>query len=120
MIVESHVECSVVQMAGRLREGVDTLYIVTDSLAHEDLESVFEWYSVQNGRIVADYNIELEALFKCLQYDPNDPFSCAPQQYEQISNFVSFLTSPKFLACSLPNSFNSTCFQPLHLSDALS
>ena len=91
MIVESHVECSVVQMAGRLREGVDTLYIVTDSLPHEDHESKFEWLSVENGKIIADYNKQLSDLFKYVQYDPNEPFSCAPLQYEQVSAFVNFV-----------------------------
>lgn len=91
MFVESHVECSVVQMAGRLREGVDTLYIVTDSSEHEDHESKYEWSSTKDGEIITVYNKQLEALFKRLQYDPDEPFTCAPQQNERIAAFVSFV-----------------------------
>ena len=91
MIVESHVECSVVQMAGRLREGVDTLYIVTDSLPHEDHESKFEWISVEDGDIIAVYNKQLKSLFEYLQYDPDEPFACAPLEYEQVSAFVNYV-----------------------------
>ena len=39
------------------------------------------------------------------------------QNYDYNLNGVFF---PKLAACSLPKSFNSTCFQPLHLLDALS
>ena len=91
MVVESHVECSVVQMAGRLREGVDTLYIVTDSVAHADSESKFEWTSVQDGEIIASYNKQLEAHLKRLQYDPDEAFSGAAQQDERISALITFV-----------------------------
>lgn len=64
MFVESHVEGSVVQMAGRLREGVDILYIVTDSTDHEDKESVFEWHTIKDGTLINYYNKELQSLFK--------------------------------------------------------
>ena len=91
MFVESHVECSVVQMVGRLRNGVDTLYIVTDSLEHEDYESKYEWSSTKDGKIIAIYNKQLEELFKYLQYDPDEAFTCAPQKNERIDAFVSFV-----------------------------
>ena len=64
MFVESHVQCNVEQMAGRLREGVDTLYIVTDSIDHEDQESVFEWHTTKDGTLIKYYNKELQSLFK--------------------------------------------------------
>lgn len=91
MVVESHVECSVVQMAGRLREGVDTLYIVTDSVPHEDSENAFEWSFVQDGEIIASYNKQLDAHLKRLQYDPDEPFSGATQQDERISAMITFV-----------------------------
>lgn len=91
MFVESHVECSVVQMTGRLREGVDTLYIVTDSKEHDDHESKYEWYSTKDRKIITRYNEQLEALFKHLQYDPDEAFACAPQRNDRIDAFVSFV-----------------------------
>ena len=91
MFVESHVECSVVQMAGRLREGIDTLYIVTDSLEHEDQESVYEWHTTKDGTLINYYNKELQSLFEKRKFDRSDPFAFAPQQDEQISAYITFV-----------------------------
>lgn len=91
MFVESHVECSVVQMAGRLREGIDTLYIVTDSVDHEEQESVYEWHTTKNGTLIDYYNKELRSVFKMREFDPSDPFAYAPQQDEQMSAFITFV-----------------------------
>jgi hypothetical protein len=91
MVVESHVECSVVQMAGRLREGVDTLYIVTDSIAHEDKESKYEWPTTKDGTLINYYNRELQTIFKKRDFDPSDPFAFAPQQDDHISAYITFV-----------------------------
>lgn len=91
MFVESHVECSVVQMAGRLREGIDTLYIVTDSIAHEDHESVYEWQTTKDGTLINYYNKELQSNFKARGFDPSDSFAYAPQQDAQLSDYISFV-----------------------------
>jgi len=91
MFVESHVECSIVQMAGRLREGIDTLYVITDSAAHEDRENRLEWDTLQSGEIVKDYNRQLKATLERLEYDPHEPFAYAAQQHEDVSSLVSFV-----------------------------
>lgn len=91
MFVESHVQCNIEQMAGRLREGVDTLYIVTDSIDHEDQESVFEWHTTKDGTLIKYYNKELQSLFKKRDFDPSDPFAFAPHQDDQISAYISFV-----------------------------
>jgi hypothetical protein len=91
MCVESHVECSVVQMAGRLREGIDTLYIVTDRIDHEDKESVFEWHTTKDGTLINYYNKKLQSRFQKCEFDPSDPFAFAPQQDEQISAYITFV-----------------------------
>jgi hypothetical protein len=91
MFVESHVECSVVQMAGRLREGVETLYIVTDSIAHEDKESKYEWPTTKDGTLINYYNRELQTIFKKRDFDPSDPFAFAPQQDDHISAYITFV-----------------------------
>lgn len=91
MFVESHVECSVVQMAGRLREGVDTLYIVTDSIAHEDKESKYEWPTTKDGTLINYYNQELQTIFKKRDFDPSDPFAFAPQLDDCIAAYITFV-----------------------------
>ena len=91
MFVESHVECSIVQMAGRLREGVDTLRIVTDSIPHEDKESVYEWHTTKDGTLIKYYNTELQSIFRKREFDPNGLFATAPQQDEQISSYITFV-----------------------------
>jgi len=42
MYVETHAEVDIIQMAGRVREGLDTLYIVTDSSGFGKTESDWE------------------------------------------------------------------------------
>ena len=91
MFVESHVECSIVQMAGRLREGVDTLYIVVDSIPHEDTESVYEWRTTKDGPFIDYYNEELQSVFQIHEFEPSDPFAYAPQKNEKISSYITFV-----------------------------
>ena len=43
LFVESHAEVDIVQIAGRIREGVDVLYIITDSTQYGGKESRFEY-----------------------------------------------------------------------------
>lgn len=65
LFVESHAEVDIVQIAGRIREGVDVLYIITDSTQHSgSKESRFEyWLSMQEGLLPA-VNKELEEAAK--------------------------------------------------------
>ena len=42
MFVESHVDIDIIQMAGRIRNPIDVLYVVIDSIAHHDTDSRFE------------------------------------------------------------------------------
>ena len=91
MFVESHVECSVVQMAGRLREGIDTLYIVMDSIPHNDFESKHEWFTTKDGTIISHYNQKLQAVFKEREFDPSDSFAFPPQLDAKISEYIEFV-----------------------------
>lgn len=43
MYVEAHSEVDIIQMAGRIRYGLDILYIITDSPAHPDTENQWEY-----------------------------------------------------------------------------
>lgn len=91
MFVESHVECSVVQMAGRLREGIDTLYIVTDSIPHNDYENKYEWLTTKDGSLIGYYNQKLQAVFKECEFDPSGPFAFPPQLDNKISEYIDFV-----------------------------
>ena len=91
MFVESHAECSIVQMAGRLREGIDNLYIVTDSIPHEDKESVYEWHTTKDGNLIDYYNQELQSVFQMYGFDPSDPYAHNPPQGVEINAYIAFV-----------------------------
>lgn len=42
MFVESHVDIDIIQMVGRIRNPIDVLYVVMDSVAHHDTDSRYE------------------------------------------------------------------------------
>ena len=65
LFVENHAEVDIVQIAGRIREGVDVLYIITDSTPHSgSRESRYEYrLSIQEGLLPA-INRELEEAAK--------------------------------------------------------
>lgn len=72
LFVEAHAEVDIVQMAGRIREGVDDLYIVTDSQPHESKESSFEYQLTSKKDFLKVINDHLEALCKVDQVDLHD------------------------------------------------
>ena len=73
MFIEAHAELDVIQMAGRLREPVDTLYVVVDSQDHFDYENPLEYETVRDDNLRADINNQY--FQKCSEtgYKPNDP-----------------------------------------------
>lgn len=73
MFVEAHAELDVIQMAGRLREPVDTLYVVVDSQDHFDCENPLECKTVQDANLRADINNQYFQVCSETGYKPNDP-----------------------------------------------
>ena len=72
MYVEAHAEVDVIQMAGRVREGVDVLYVVTDSGGFGKPENAWE-YSFSARKV------------------PVDAFDIEPEQGQKALNLIEFV-----------------------------
>jgi len=73
MFVEAHAELDVIQMAGRLREPVDRLYVVVDSKDHRDNEDPLEYETARKSKLQAAINDEHHQICSTCGYLPNDP-----------------------------------------------
>lgn len=73
MFIEAHAELDVIQMAGRLREPVDTLYVVVDSQDHFDYENPLEYETVRDDNLRADINKQYFQKCSVTGYKPNAP-----------------------------------------------
>ena len=73
MFIEAHAELDVIQMAGRLRQPVDTLYVVVDSQDHIDCENSYEHKTVQDNKLRAAINDQYFQICRETGYKPNDP-----------------------------------------------
>ena len=111
MYVESHTEVDIVQMAGRVREGIDVLYVVTDAGGFGKPESAWEYkfssyrapidaLSIEPDQGLKELNlVEFANDFFCklLQknsIDLSEPFGRKPTYtYEKAQEFISFIHS---------------------------
>ena len=73
MFIEAHAELDVIQMAGRLRQPVDVLYVVADSQDHIDYENSYEHKTVQDKKLRAAINDQYFQICRETGYEPNDP-----------------------------------------------
>lgn len=69
MFVEAHVDIDVVQMAGRIRHGVKTLYVIVDSAQYPDKESRFEAELSQRTDMLEAINTKFREICEATDYD---------------------------------------------------
>ena len=62
MFIEAHTETDIIQMAGRLRNPVDVLYVVVDSSGYWEPESRFEKSLSKNKFVLRGINSEFKTL----------------------------------------------------------
>ena len=72
MFVEVHNHVDVVQMAGRLREGAETLYITVDSTGFHDMDDHFEAPFSEAEETLTAVNTFYTNLCKELDFDPEE------------------------------------------------
>lgn len=89
MFVESHIEATVVQMAGRVRNGLDVLYVVTNSRPHSNKESTYEWGLTSREDFLDSINKDLLGVFKRSEYD-RDLYRPVTT-YPQIKAYIKFI-----------------------------
>lgn len=92
MFVEAHDEVSVLQMVGRLRDGVDRLFVVTNSKGYPNKESPFEYLTADES--VSQFCDDRLRLFcKNNKVDIENPLYLPLSQYPDIVEFIEFLES---------------------------
>lgn len=103
--VETHAEVEIIQMAGRVREGFSTLYIITDSKGFVDKESSFEYVLSGDNVTVCDdetcslveltlvdlCNAHFFALTKVEHIDLKDDWRKPAYSYEKLSEFIDYI-----------------------------
>ena len=93
LFVESHAEVDIVQTAGRIREGVEFLYIITDSAQHEAKESRFEYRFSRRGDLLAIINDELKKAAKTDNVDLHQNFLDRKPvgQYPTVKGYIRYI-----------------------------
>lgn len=94
MFVEEHNDVDVIQMAGRLRNGIDQLYIVTDSVGHSDIESGYEAEFSQYDKLLESLNCFLHKRYKDQGLDMDSPDEVLfnhVSRNEQAKDFLAFV-----------------------------
>ena len=93
MFIEAHTSHDVLQMAGRLRLGIETLYLVVDSPPFPKLEHSFEMPFSRDSAILETVNAYLEEIKSeagtCDSSEDDPPKRL--QTSERICSFISFI-----------------------------
>lgn len=90
MFVEAHVGATVMQMAGRVRNGLKTLYIIVDSSAHKNSESTHEWSLTSRDDLLTVINLERERVFKAANYNPETDYKGAFSN-ENVKAYIEYI-----------------------------
>ena len=94
MFVEAHNEVDVIQMVGRLRNPIETLYIVVDSVPHHDMESRFERKLTKSNDFIPAINAYYQSLCQDQGidlHDPEDIFRQPAHRIESLGDFIDYI-----------------------------
>lgn len=93
LFVEAHAEVDVIQMAGRIRRGVDTLYVITDSRQHEKTESRFEEPFTTQEKLVQLINNYLQKVCKMDHVNLRDESQSRKPivEYPNVNGFIEYI-----------------------------
>ena len=93
LFVESHAEVDIVQIAGRIRKGVDVLYIVTDSAQHGKKEKRFEYRLSSREDLLKIINDELGKVAKAdgIDLHRNTIGRKSVGQYPVVSAYIRYI-----------------------------
>lgn len=94
MFVEAHNEVDIIQMVGRLRNPIETLYIVVNSIPHHDMESRYEKMMTKHETFIPTINAYYQALCRDIGIDLNDPediFRKPAHEIENLGDFIEYI-----------------------------
>lgn len=103
--IETHAEVDIIQMAGRVREGFSTLYIITDSKGFVDKDSSFEYpfsknianvYNKKTGtsvelNLVDLCNEHFSSIVKAENIDLHEDWRKPTYSYEKLGKFIDYI-----------------------------
>lgn len=89
MLVHAHAEVDIKQMAGRVRNGLDDLYIVVDSTPFDDHDLAGELEFTINSNLLETVNAHFEKLVEEVQYNFREHHTIFSKQ--MLSDYVSFV-----------------------------
>lgn len=72
MFVETRVDIDIVQMAGRVRHGVKTLYVVVDGVQYPEKESRYEAELARRDDFLEAINRKFREICRATNYDPDE------------------------------------------------
>ncbi len=99
VFVEAHNEIDIIQMVGRLRNPIETLYIVVDSVVHHDQESRYERKLSKSESFIPNINTYYQSLCQRREidlYDPEDIFRQPAHCIVDLGDFIDYIHA-KFL-----------------------
>lgn len=98
MFVETHDDIDIIQMTGRLRNPIETLYIITDSKPHPNLEDTNEQPFCKSETVLNAVNVYFQKLCQSNNIDLTDPEGWHPviHSVEPLGKFIDFIHN-KFL-----------------------
>lgn len=93
MFVEPHNEVDVIQMAGRLRKPIQTLYVITDSTPHIDMEDSNERPFSKGSTVIDTINLYFKTLCKENDVELENPDCFRPviHKVEVLGKFIEFI-----------------------------
>ncbi len=93
MFVETHNEVDIIQMAGRLRNPIQTLYVITDSTPHTDMEDSNERPFSKNSSVINAINLYFKKLCKenDIALENPDCFHPVIHKVEVLGKFIDFI-----------------------------
>lgn len=93
MFVEVHNEVDVIQMAGRLRNPIQTLYVIVDSTSHVDMEDGNERPFSKESSVIDTINSYFKNICKDNGVELDDPDCFRPviHTVEPLGKFIDFV-----------------------------
>ena len=94
MFIEAHTEADIIQMAGRLRNSVETLYVIVDSNGYSEQESRFERELSKNRFQLLAINEEFERICTSASYpleEEEDNLRDPIYQHEEIREYIDYI-----------------------------
>ena len=89
MLVQTHAEVDIRQMAGRVRNGVDNLYVVVDSPSFDDHDLPGELDFTENSNLLDTVNTYFEKLAESCNYSIREDYSIGVTS--RLAEYVEFV-----------------------------